>query len=259
MKTVIKQLLRLTAIFCVLPIYLCHMFASMLTTADASLESCSQLMSLIPGRTGNLLRNAFYRLTLKHCDPTATICFGVLISKTSASIGRNVYVGPRCMLGWVALEPDVLLGPSVQIPSGPHAHTFDLLEIPIRNQPSQPKLVTIGADSWIGAASIVLADVGTQSVVGANSTVTKPIPSKTIAVGSPARAIQSRQSKKHDQSNDQLCDASIQRNVSDHQHVEKAKQPFIDNLKPNAKTPNLKPSISRGFSNSLTQVPSDQS
>jgi acetyltransferase-like isoleucine patch superfamily enzyme len=254
-KTVIKQLLRLIAIFCVLPIYLCHMFASWLTTADASLESCSQLMSLVPGRTGNLLRNAFYRLTLKHCDPTATICFGVLISKTSASIGRNVYVGPRCMLGWVALEPDVLLGPSVQIPSGPHAHTFDLLEIPIRNQPSQPKLVTIGADSWIGAASIVLADVGTQSVVGANSTVTKPIPSKTIAVGSPARAIQSRQPTKHDQSND----PSIQLNTRNYQPVEKVGQPFIDDLKPNIRTPNLKPPIARGFSNSLAQARSDQS
>ena len=192
MKTAIKKIVRFVAIICVLPIYVSHILTSLIASVDASLESHSQLISMIPGGVGNRLRNAFYRLTLAHCDPTATICFGVLISKASASIGRNVYVGPRCMLGWVTLEADVLLGPSVQIPSGPYAHTFDSLEIPIRDQARQPECVTIGTDSWIGAASVILADVGSQAVVGANSTVTKTVLPQAIAVGSPARQIRTR-------------------------------------------------------------------
>ena len=225
MKTAVKKLTRIMATVLVLPIYVSHVFASKVGSADGSLESHSQLIALFPGRIGNLLRNAFYRLTLQHCDPTATICYGVLISKTSAVIGRNVYVGPRCMLGWVTLGDDVLLGPAVQIPSGPLAHTFESLEIPIREQPRQPKCVSVGADSWIGAASVVLADVGSQTIVGANSTVTKPIPARTIAVGSPARSIQNRQT------------------VAQGQHSSGNVDPQCHGGHPEIKTPNHRPAI----------------
>ena len=194
MKMTLNHLLRSFALIIVLPVFLSCWVSSRFTSADSALETHSQWMSLVPGKIGNYLRNAFYRLTLKYCDPTATICFGVLISKTAASLGANVYVGPRCMLGWVTLEDDVLLGPGVQVLSGSHAHGIDCLEIPIRNQPGQLCRVTIGADSWIGAASVVLADVGSQSIVGANSTVTKPVHSQTVVAGSPARPIADRKS-----------------------------------------------------------------
>ena len=192
MKTTITSTIRLLAAILALPIIVSHWSISRITSPDSSLESHSQLLSLIPGKFGNYMRNAFYRSTLYFCDPTATICFGVLISKTSVSLGANSYIGPRCMLGWVTIKENVLLAPGVQILSGSRAHTFDSLAIPIRDQPRAPRCVTIGADSWIGAAAVVLADVGVQSVVGANSTVTKPVPDRTIAVGCPARTVRKR-------------------------------------------------------------------
>ena len=76
----------------------------------------------MPGTVGSYLRVAFYRFVLQRCDPTATIAFGVLLSRVDAEIHRHVYIGPRCMLGSVTLEEDVLLGPAVQIPSGPNLH-----------------------------------------------------------------------------------------------------------------------------------------
>lgn len=192
MNSTVKRIARTLAIVTVTPIYIFYVITRCMTSANESLETYSQWISLIPGKVGNLLRNAFYRMTLEHCDPTATICFGALISKTSARLGKNVYVGPRCMLGWVTLESDVLLGPAVQILSGGHIHGAESLDAPIRNQPGKLRRVTIGADSWIGAACVVLTDVGSQTIVGANSTVTKPIANRTIAVGSPARKIASR-------------------------------------------------------------------
>lgn len=192
MKAAIKQVLRALAMMLVIPMFVSCWITGKLTSPDSSLESHSQWMSLVPGHVGNYLRNAFYRMTLQHCDPSATICFGVLISKTATRLGRNVYVGPRCMLGWVTLHDDALLGPGVQILSGSRAHEIKSLDSPIRDQPGTLRCVTVGADSWIGAAAIILADVGSQTVIGANSTVTKPIPSLTIAVGSPARPISKR-------------------------------------------------------------------
>jgi len=173
---------------------LTHWIASKLSSANQSLESHSQLLSLFPGTTGSYLRVAFYRRTIQYCDPTATICFGTLLSKTGAEIHRNVYVGPRCMLGLVTLEQDVLLGPAVQIPSGPKTHGIESLTTPIRQQPGEMKRVTIGTNSWIGASSIVLADVQDGTIVGAASVVSKTLPAKSVIAGNPARVLRDRMS-----------------------------------------------------------------
>jgi maltose O-acetyltransferase len=42
---------------------------------------------------------------------------------------------------------------------------------------------------WLGAGCIVMADVGENSIVGAGSVVTKPIPPNSVAVGNPARVL----------------------------------------------------------------------
>ncbi len=192
LKELIKSTLRGFAILAISPFLISHWLSSSISGADRSLESHSQLLSLLPGITGNYLRVAFYRFALEQCDPTATICFGTLLSKTGAKLGKHVYIGPRCMLGLVTLEDDVLLGPAVQIPSGPMTHGIDKLDTPIRLQPGNKQRITIGRDTWIGAQAIVLADIGHQVVLGAASTVTKPIPPGVIAAGVPARVIRDR-------------------------------------------------------------------
>ena len=101
---------------------------------------------MAPGSIGSYIRVAFYRFVLAKCDPTAVIGFGVLFSKCGAEIGRHVYVGPRCILGLVTLKDDVLLGPCVQIPSGPKTHGTDSLDSLIREQPGEMVRVTIGYD-----------------------------------------------------------------------------------------------------------------
>lgn len=192
LKKWIKSTLRGAAILTVFPLLLSHWISGIAIGVDRSLESYSQLLSLLPGLTGNYLRVAFYRFALEHCDPTATICFGTLFSKAGARIGKHAYIGPRCMLGLVTLEADVLLGPSVQIPSGPKTHGIDQLDIPIRLQAGEKKRITIGQDTWIGANVVVLADVGRQTVIAAAATVTKPVQSGVIAAGTPAQTIRYR-------------------------------------------------------------------
>ena len=193
----INSTLRGLAISCVSPILLSHWLSSLVTNADSSLESHSQLLSLLPGRSGNYLRVAFYRFALDQCDPTATICFGTLFSKTGARIDKHVYIGPRCMLGLVTLEEDVLLGPAVQIPSGPMTHGIERLDTPIRLQPGVLRRITVGRDSWIGAKAVLLESVSEQSIVGAGSILTKKFAPRSILAGSPARSVSDRNPRPH--------------------------------------------------------------
>jgi len=58
----------------------------------------------------------------------------------------------------------------------------------------------IGADSWLGARVTVLdgASIGDRCVIGAGAVVTRPIPSRRVAVGVPARVVKSLETSEHE-------------------------------------------------------------
>lgn len=201
MKSVLKSAARTIAAIFVLPLLAAHHICAALFGKDRALESSTQALSLLPGLCGIYLRGAFLRLVLAECHSSAHIEFGVLFSSTNARIGENVYIGPRCCLGWVHLERDVLIAPNVQIPSGNRIHGIAELDRPIREQPGEPVQVRIGAGSWIGANAVVMADVGRNCVIGAGAVVTRPVPEATVAVGVPARVIRSRRPEDTSDSN----------------------------------------------------------
>lgn len=109
-----------------------------------------------------------------------------------AVTGDRVYVGPRCHLGLVHLEADVLLAAGVHVPSGGRTHFTDDPTVPIREQGGKRQVVRIGRGAWTGSAAVVLADVGEGLVVGAGSVVTKPLPPNVVAAGVPAKVIRPR-------------------------------------------------------------------
>src|SRR5207249_4917243 len=109
-----------------------------------------------------------------------------------ARLDENVYVGPRCHLGLVHVERDVLIGAGVHIPSGPSTHGIADPGRPIREQRGSERLVRIGAGSWIGSGAVVMADVGRDAVVGAGSVVTRPVPDRVVAAGVPAVVVRGR-------------------------------------------------------------------
>src|SRR5438067_10932700 len=157
-----------------------------------ALESASQLLSLWPGLSGQYLRRAFLRRVLARCHHSALVEFGTLFSQPGARLDENVYVGPRCQLGLVHLQRDVLLAANVQIPSGGKTHYFDDPARPIREQGGERRVVTVGEGGWVGTGAIILADVGKGTVVAAGAVVTKPLPDNVIAAGVPARVIRNR-------------------------------------------------------------------
>jgi acetyltransferase-like isoleucine patch superfamily enzyme len=191
-KEAAKAVARLLALVAVLPVLVIFWLNSHLVGRNRALESASQLVSLFPGIIGQYLRRAFLQRVLTRCHHTTLVEFGTLFSQAGAVLEENVYVGPRCTLGLVHLERDVLLAANVQIPSGGMTHYFDDPTKPIREQGGERKVVTIGAGAWIGTGAIVLADVGAGTVVAAGAVVTRPLPPNVIAAGVPARAIRPR-------------------------------------------------------------------
>jgi virginiamycin A acetyltransferase len=189
MKALLKGLARGLSAVAVAPALISFAIRSGVMGRDRALVGSAQALSLVPGLIGQYLRRAFLARALTGgCGRSAVIEFGVLLSRADSQIDEGVYIGPRCHLGRVHLEPNVLLASGVHIPSGPHSHGTDL-SAPIHDQPGALRRVRIGAGSWIGSGAIVMADVGRNTIVGAGAVVTAPLPDHVVAAGVPARIV----------------------------------------------------------------------
>ena len=110
-------------------------------------------------------------------------------------IGKGVYIGTGTTLfGHMGLEigDDCLLAQNISLT--PYSHIFDDPNRIIYSQGGHCKKVTIGNDVYIGMGCCVMysGDIGEGSVIGAHSTVVKPIPPYSVAVGTPAKVIKER-------------------------------------------------------------------
>lgn len=190
-RDAVKSLARGLAFVAVVPALLSYFVRSAFVGPNRALESSSEMLGLAPGLVGQYLRRAFLSRVIAHCAPSAVIGFGTLLSQAGARIDQNVYIGPRCHLGLVHLEENVLLAAGVHVPSGPDTHGTDP-SLPIRDQPGRLQVVRIGAGSWIGSNCVVLADVGRNSIVAAGAVVTAKLPDDVVAAGVPARIVRHR-------------------------------------------------------------------
>jgi acetyltransferase-like isoleucine patch superfamily enzyme len=197
MRSAAKTLAHVVATVLVSPALLSFAVRRLVLGQDRALEGSTEALAVIPGLTGEYLRRAFLAWAIAHCDRSATIRFGTVLSRAGARLDANVYVGPHCHLGWVHLERDVLLGAGVHVPSGGHLHGTDDPDRPIRDQPGTPNPVRVGEGTWIGSAAVILADVGQHCVIGAGSVVTRPIEDFAVAAGVPARVIRDRRRDRH--------------------------------------------------------------
>lgn len=192
MRSTVKSALNTLCGLIVAPAVAFFQLQSYCGDRNQSFAGWTQLFSLIPGRTGVLLRHAFLRQTCSGCQQDAHVGFGTIFSHAGVSIGQTSYIGHYCSIGEVAIEDDVLIASNVSIMNGCHQHGTSRMDIPIREQPGVYENITIGSNSWIGERATIAANVGRHCIIGAGSLVVKPIPDYSIAVGSPARIIRDR-------------------------------------------------------------------
>src|SRR5215217_2037629 len=112
--------------------------------------------------------------------------------------GSSICIGARCFanFGLTALDvapitigDDVQIGPNVQLLTPTHP----VAPGPRREKWESAHPITIGDNVWLGGGVIVLPGVtiGADTVVGAGSVVTRDLPSGVLAVGNPARVVRS--------------------------------------------------------------------
>ena len=118
-------------------------FLSSIFFKDELFASFSQLLSLLPGKTGSYLRIAFYRYTMSHCHPNVVISFAALFSQRDMDIEEGVYIGPQCNIGMSRIGKNTLLGSGVHIMSGKGQHIFEDLDTPILHQGGVYKKISI--------------------------------------------------------------------------------------------------------------------
>lgn len=109
--------------------------------------------------------------------------------------GTNIELGERVFFNFNCVVLDVcsvrigdftLFGPGVQILTPVHPMNAEL-----RRREEYGKPIEIGSDVWVGGGALILPGVkiGSRSVIGAGSVVTRDIPEGVFAAGNPCRVI----------------------------------------------------------------------
>jgi maltose O-acetyltransferase len=109
--------------------------------------------------------------------------------------GSNIELGERVFFNFNCVVLDVcrvsigdytLFGPAVQILTPLHPLNADL-----RRKQEYGKPIEIGSDVWVGGGALILPGVriGSKTVIGAGSVVTRDIPDGVFAAGNPCRVV----------------------------------------------------------------------
>jgi len=109
--------------------------------------------------------------------------------------GSNIELGERVFFNFNCVVLDVcpvrigdftLFGPAVQILTAMHP-----LDPVLRRHQEYGKPIDIGSDVWVGGGALLLPGVrvGSRTVIGAGSVVTRDIPERVLAAGNPCRVI----------------------------------------------------------------------
>ena len=109
--------------------------------------------------------------------------------------GSNILLGERVFFNFTCVVLDVcrveigdytLFGPAVQIYTATHP-----MDPVLRRKQEFAKPITVGSDVWVGGGAIILPGVhiGSRSVIGAGSVVTRDVPDDVFAAGNPCRVV----------------------------------------------------------------------
>jgi maltose O-acetyltransferase len=111
--------------------------------------------------------------------------------------GFNILLGRRCFFNFNCVVLDVstvhvgdytLFGPGVQIYTATHP-----MDAELRRTQEFARPIEIGSDVWVGGGAIICPGVkiGSRSIIGAGSVVTRDIGEGVFAAGNPCRVIRS--------------------------------------------------------------------
>jgi maltose O-acetyltransferase len=163
-----------------------------------------------PELTAERLKARKLTKALNDSDPEDTAFRIGIISDLISKAGKNLWIEPPfyCDYGYnievgddvffnfncvvldvtpIKLGSRVFVAPNVQFYAATHPINYQLRG----SMAEYGKSITIGDDVWIGGNSVICPGVtiGSRSIIGAGSVVTKDIPSDVVAAGNPCKVI----------------------------------------------------------------------
>lgn len=111
-------------------------------------------------------------------------------------IGDNTTISSSCQLETQEQGISIEIGNDCMFSNHIHVRTCDshfIYDIETGKRTNMPATVMIGNHVWIAAYATILkgVNIGDGAVIGYGSIVTKPVESKSVAVGIPAKVVQS--------------------------------------------------------------------
>jgi maltose O-acetyltransferase len=111
--------------------------------------------------------------------------------------GTNIELGERVFFNFNCIVLDVCrvtIGDYCQFGTGVQILTpLHPLEATLRRKEEYGAPIVIGSDVWVGSGALILpgVTVGSRTVIGAGSVVTRDLPDDVLAVGNPCRVLRS--------------------------------------------------------------------
>lgn len=148
------------------------------------------------GRWGGKIRRCCAKRLFKFCASDVNIermaSFG---SGREVEIGSHSGIGINCHVpNNIKIGENVMMGPQC-IFLDSVTHVIDRLDVPMIKQGKKPVApIVIGDDVWIGRETMVLPgkNIGSHTVIGARSVVSRDIPDYVVAAGNPCRVKKER-------------------------------------------------------------------
>ena len=108
---------------------------------------------------------------------------------TNIALGERVFFNFNCVVldvCRVTIGDFTMFGPGAQVLTPLHP-----MDASLRRREEYGAPVTIGDDVWVGAGALILPGVtiGSRTVIGAGSVVTRDVPDDVFAAGNPCRVV----------------------------------------------------------------------
>jgi len=145
----------------------------------------------VPFRIGVLIRYVILKNLCRKFGDNVIVYEGVIFDAPQMmDIGDNVSINPNCYLaGEITIGNNVSIAHTTAFHS--YNHTWDNLELTIRENPLYTKRIYVENDVWLGCNCVVLSGVTIQErvVVAAGTIVNKSVESNSIIAGNPGKII----------------------------------------------------------------------
>jgi acetyltransferase-like isoleucine patch superfamily enzyme len=188
MKSAARLVLNTLGLLFASPFILLALFGLHVLRSERFYFDAAYALAIIPGFAGFAVRRAFYWSVLPTSHWDLGIDFGSVITHPTTIVGRNIYIGTYSLIGRCHIGDNVQIGSRVSILSGRGQHKFHDTDN-ARFGEMRFQEILLGENSWVGEASVVMADLGKGCGVGAGSVVVHAVPDGTIVAGNPAQPI----------------------------------------------------------------------